>query len=156
MKVNKTYRLLLDKSVACMLSAIELYNKPNFEYREEFFAILCVNSWELLLKAVLLKESRYRMNSLYVMSPKKRRDGSPSKIMEPALNRSGNPKTITLFDVINRMKVKDFIPVGLEQNLEALIELRDNAIHFANIGSISRTIQELGFATIKNYMYDSI
>jgi len=152
MKVNKTYKLLLDKSVSCMLSAIEIYNKPSFGYREDVFAILCVNSWELLLKAILLKEYKYRMNSVYVLTPKKKKDGTPSKVMEVALNRCGNPKTITLPDVINRLKEKGFLPNELEQNLDALMELRDNAIHFANMRSISRTIQELGFATIKNYM----
>lgn len=40
MRVNQTYRSLLDKSVNSMLSAIEIYNKPNFSYREETFAIL--------------------------------------------------------------------------------------------------------------------
>lgn len=152
MKVNKTYRLLLDKSVSCMLSAIEIYNKPNFGYREDVFAILCVNAWELLLKAVLLREHKYRMSSVYVMIPRRKKDGTPSKNLEAATNRCGNPKTITLPDVINRLKDKGFIPNELEQNLEALMELRDNAIHFANMKSISRTIQELGFATIKNYM----
>ena len=152
MKVNKTYKLLLDKSVSCMLSAIEIYNKPNFGYREDVFAILCVNSWELLLKAILLRENKYKMNSVYVMIPKKKKDGSSSKLLEPSLNRCGNPKTITLPDVIKRLKEKGFIPNELEQNLEALMELRDNAIHFANMSSISKTIQELGFAAIKNYM----
>lgn len=135
-----------------MLSAIEIYNKPSFGYREDIFAILCVNSWELLLKAVLLKVNKYKMHSVYVMAPKKKKDGSPSKLMEPVLNRCNNPKTITLPDVVNRLKERGFIPNELELNLEALIELRDNAIHFANISSISKTIQELGFATIKNYM----
>lgn len=55
MKVNKTYRSLLDKSIGSMLSAIEIYNKPNFQYREETFAILAVNAWELLLKAYYLR-----------------------------------------------------------------------------------------------------
>ena len=44
MKVNKTYRSLLDKSIGSMLSAIEIYNKPAFHNREEVFAILAVNS----------------------------------------------------------------------------------------------------------------
>ena len=92
------------------------------------------------------------MNSVYVMIPKKKKDGSSSKLLEPSLNRCGNPKTITLPDVINRLKEKDFIPNELEHNLEALMELRDNAIHFANMGSISKTLQELGLAAIKNYM----
>ena len=67
MKINKTYRSLLDKSINSMLSAIEIYNKPDFNYREETFAILAVNSWELLFKAQLLKLSKYNMNALYEM-----------------------------------------------------------------------------------------
>lgn len=135
-----------------MLSAIEIYNKPNFGYREDVFAILSVNSWELLLKAVLLRENKYRMTSVYEMRPKLKKDNTPSKILEPALNRCGNPKTVTLPDVIKRLKEKGFVTNELEQNLEALMELRDNAIHFANIVPMSKMIQELGFATIKNYM----
>ena len=152
MKINRTYKLLLEKSVTCMLSAIEIYNKPNFGYREDVFAILSVNSWELLLKAVLLRENKYRMLSVYELKPKLKKDGTPSKKLEPALNRCGNPKTISFPDVINRLKEKGFVTKELEENLEDLIELRDNAIHFANMVPISRMIQEIGFASIKNYM----
>lgn len=53
MKTNKIYRVLLDKSMDSMLSAIEIYNKPNFNYREETFAVLAINAWELLLKAYI-------------------------------------------------------------------------------------------------------
>ncbi|WP_373874268.1 DUF3644 domain-containing protein [Aeromonas caviae] len=35
---------MLEKSVAAMLSAIEIYNKPDFRYREETFSVLCINS----------------------------------------------------------------------------------------------------------------
>ena len=44
-------RTLYDKSLSAMLAAIEVYNKPDFFYREETFAILAINGWELLLKA---------------------------------------------------------------------------------------------------------
>ena len=74
MKVNKTYRSLLDKSIASMLSAIEIYNKPNFGYREETFAILSVNAWELLLKAYLLKINKYNMNSIYYLQSIKKKN----------------------------------------------------------------------------------
>ncbi len=40
-----------------MLSAIEVYNKPDFKYREETFAILMLNAWELLLKAKLVSDN---------------------------------------------------------------------------------------------------
>ena len=51
MKKNPIYESLIDKSIGSMLPAIEIYNKPDFKYREETFAILAINSWELLLKA---------------------------------------------------------------------------------------------------------
>ena len=44
-------RCLAGKSIDAMLGAIEAYNKPSYAYREEAFAILAVNAWELLLKA---------------------------------------------------------------------------------------------------------
>ena len=44
MKVNPIYRALLDKSINCMLSAIELYNKHDFKYIGDAFAILAVNA----------------------------------------------------------------------------------------------------------------
>jgi hypothetical protein len=37
-----------------LISAIEIYNKPAFAYREETFAILALNAWEISLKAELL------------------------------------------------------------------------------------------------------
>ena len=52
-----------------MLSAIEIYNKPDFKYREETFTILAINSWELLLKARILKLNNYRVNSIYCYKP---------------------------------------------------------------------------------------
>ena len=68
MRINPTYRALLDKSVDSMLSAIEIYNKPNFKYREETFAVLAINAWELLLKAYIRKVNRYKIKSIYVIS----------------------------------------------------------------------------------------
>lgn len=153
MKVNKTYRSLLDKSIASMLSAIEVYNKPNFQYREETFAILAVNAWELLLKAIILKQNRYKLRSLYVLKPHIKKDGVKSttkKLVDR--NRSGNPKTISILETITILKSQKYLPSNLCANIEALIELRDNSIHFTNMDGISRQIQELGFACIKNYI----
>jgi uncharacterized protein DUF3644 len=42
---------IAQKSVQAAISAIEIYNKPNFSYREEAFALLMTNAWELLIKA---------------------------------------------------------------------------------------------------------
>lgn len=153
MKINKTYRSLLDKSIASMLSAIELYNKPNFQYREETFAILVVNAWELLLKAIILRQNRYKLRSLYVLKHCINKDGTKSTTRKYVdKNRSGNPKTISIMETLFILDNKKYLPTNLRDNIEALIELRDNSIHFANMDDISRQIQELGFACIKNYI----
>ena len=34
------YQTLVDKAISACISAIEIYNKPNFEYREETFFYL--------------------------------------------------------------------------------------------------------------------
>lgn len=152
MRVNPLYRSLLDKSVDSMLSAIEIYNKPDFNYREEAFAILSVNSWELLLKAYFLKHNHFKINSLYVYKESKKKDGTPSKRKIVALNRCNNPCTLSIQDVISQLSMLKKLPNNLKSNIETLIELRDNAIHFTNFEPITRQIQELGFACIKNYI----
>lgn len=152
MKINKTYRSLLDKSIASMLAAIEIYNKPNFAYREDSFAILSVNAWELLLKAIYLRQNRYKMYSLYELVPKKKKDGTSSKMKVPVQNRAGNPKTLSIEKIIELLKPSKVVDHNLYENIYALIELRDNAIHFINTEPITIQIQELGFATIKNYL----
>lgn len=49
-----------------MVVAIGVYNLPNQPYRVEFFAILAINVWELLLKAKRLTDKGNRLRSLYV------------------------------------------------------------------------------------------
>lgn len=152
-KRNHLYVSLIDKSLSSMLSAIELYNKPNFSYREEVFAILSVNAWELLLKAFIFKKSKYNTRSIYELVPKKKKDGTNSTRLMVAKNRAGNPKTISVVVALEELLKSGELPRNVKLNLEALIELRDNAIHFTNTSkSFGKQIQELGFACIKNYI----
>ncbi|MDX2282984.1 MAG: hypothetical protein NW241_02435 [Bacteroidia bacterium] len=37
---------LLEKSIHAAVSAIEIYNKPDFKYREESFPVFMVNAWK--------------------------------------------------------------------------------------------------------------
>lgn len=136
-----------------MLSAIEIYNKPDFKYREETFAILAINSWELLLKARLLKLNSYRINSIYCYKPYINKNGEKSKKKKVLdRNRTNNPKSISIYEALNRLNSLHELPSKLKDNIEALIEFRDNAIHFINMKNLSKPLQELGFACIKNYV----
>lgn len=153
MKKNKIYESLIDKSIGSMLSAIEIYNKPDFKYREETFTILAINSWELLLKARILKLNNYRINSIYCYKPYVSKTGVKSnkkKVLDR--NRTNNPKSISIYEALNRLDLQNELPIKLKDNIEALIEFRDNAIHFVNMKDLSKPLQELGFACIKNYV----
>jgi len=90
------YKPFVDKSVGAALSAIEIYNKPDFNYREETFAILMINAWELLLKGQLIKVNGSKLKAIYEMTNKIGKKGNKLKTLRPILNRSGNPKTIGL------------------------------------------------------------
>ena len=149
-------RLMLEKSISAMLSAIEIYNKPDFKYREETFSVLCINSWELLLKAKVLNLSSNKLASLYAMEYKKLKNGNKSKVKRPKKNRSGNPLSINLFEAY-RVITEEFgvkIERPVYDNLVALAEIRDNSIHFVNDDFLlSLKVQELGTASLQNYLY---
>lgn len=147
---------MLEKSVAAMLSAIEIYNKPDFKYREETFSVLCINAWELLLKAKVLNLASNKIASLYSMEYKTLQSGKRSKIRHVVKNRSGNPRSISLFEAY-RIVVEEYgvkIDKAVNDNLIALTEIRDNSIHFVNDDlSLALKIQELGTASLQNYLH---
>lgn len=127
-------RMMLEKSIAEMLSAIEIYNKPDFKYREETFSVLCINSWELLLKAQVLHLSSNKLKSIYKMEFKTLKKGVRSGTASIKKNRSGNPMSINLFEAY-KIITADFglkINKVVHDNLLALTEIRDNSIHFIN------------------------
>ena len=115
-----------------MIAAIEVYNKPDFLYRGETFSILAINSWELLLKAKHLKDNHNKMRSLYVMEPVINKDGSKSKKKKVKLTRSGNPFTHSIDFIAKKLIEKGEMDQIVFNNIMALIELRDSAIHFYN------------------------
>ncbi len=129
------YKHLLDNSIAAALSAIEIYNKPDFRYRNEIFVILIVNSWELLLKAKIIKDTK-KINSIYSY------DGIHIK-----KNRNNSPLTLELVGAMRKLSIRE----ALEDNLLKMIEIRDTAIHFYNRESTQYLIYSLGAASLKNY-----
>lgn len=99
---------MLDKSINCMLSAIELYNKPDFKYREDAFAILAVNAWELLLKSQLFKCHKYSFKSICKTEPLKTKNGTNhKKKTKISLNRCGNKRTLDIESVVKNSVKKN-------------------------------------------------
>ena len=148
-------KTLAEKSISSMLSAIEIYNKPDFKYREETFAILATNSWELLLKSRILQLSKNKISSILSYKKRSNKDGKESKKKYRVQNRSGNYNTVGLFSAYDILinDYGDSIQSIVRKNLEAIVEIRDNSVHFVNKNfKLSKKIHEIGTATLKNYI----
>lgn len=97
---------MLDKSQEAFLLAIEIYNKPTIKYRLESFAFFMCNSWELLLKAYIIKTTD--ISSIYY--------------------KDKTDRTISLTDCIKKVFTNDKDPV--RKNLEIIVDLRNTSTHF--------------------------
>ncbi len=132
MNRRSSYRRLLGNGKAALLAAIEIYNKPRIDYRDECFVILLLNAWELITKALLSK------NGHSIFYPKRR--GEPYR-------------TFSLLDAFR--KAERFVPKGLVKeavglNLELLSTYRDNAVHFYNTPQFGSVIYALAQTSIVN------
>ncbi|HII2982643.1 DUF3644 domain-containing protein [Yersinia kristensenii] len=142
-KVNKYfYQLLVDKSVTACVAAIEIYNKPDFKFREESFSILMINAWELLLKAKLLQENNDDKSKIYLTSKG-----------QAILSETGNPKTISITKAMHTLNANGILNKVVLDNIKLLIEIRDESVHFIhNDLKLSSKVQSIGTASLKNFM----
>jgi hypothetical protein len=63
--------------------------------------------------------------------------------------------TISLPDCISRLVASSSTPLSkeCEENVIALMELRDNSVHYVNVSlDFSRSVQELGTASLRNFI----
>lgn len=107
---------LIENSFAAMLSAIEVYNKPQMTYRDEVTVMLVVNAWELALKAALRKKGF----SVFYRK-----------------ERGETYRSLTLDDALGRVNAKGLWPKtvagpALVANIKALSEYRNRATHLYN------------------------
>ena len=153
-QISRSQRLL-KKAEAALFAAIEIYNKPDFHYREETFSILALNAWELLLKAKLVTESRNNLKCLYVYEARRTKTGAITKKRYLKRNRTGNINTITFGEVIKKLESEAGIRLAApaSANLDALTVIRDNAIHFLNPSSmLAKRVLEIGTAAVRNFV----
>jgi len=153
--VKSRSRTVFDKSLAAMLAAIEIYNKPDFPYREETFAVLAINAWELLLKARILQLDRNRIGAILEFERRRKADGTMSDKLYRKKNRSGNQLSIGLFRAVDTLvnQYGDTVDPLVRTNIELLTEIRDNSIHFFNKDfELSKRVLEIGTASVRNYV----
>lgn len=144
---------LVDRAIAATVSAIEIYNKPDFQYRVETFCILVINGWELLFKAKWLRENSNKIHSLYVKQPGRKTDGSKSKKLEIKRTRSKNSFTYSLDYLAKKLVEQHHLERNAWLNIEALLELRDSSVHFYNSSrDFANRLQEIGAASLQNFV----
>jgi len=133
------YKFLCEHSLHTALSAIEIYNKPDFKDREQIFSILIVTAWEALVKSKILKENKNELTALYV------KQGYQYK-----RNRTGSYLTIGIEEGIRQCSLRPVVA----QNIQHLVQIRDAAIHLtAASPSLPYLVFTLGSATLRNYSH---
>jgi len=146
---------LLGKAKSALVSAIEVYNKPDFEYREETFSILALNAWELLLKAKVIADADNDPRAIYVYEKRRTKTREWSKKSYIKRNRAGNPHTMGLSQLIVELNndPSTKLSPAIKSNLDALTEIRDNAVHYMNAGPhLSKRVLEIGTASVRNFI----
>ncbi len=142
-------RDLAEKSIQAAVAAIEVYNKPNFLYREESFSLLMVNAWELLLKAKWLLDHGEQIESVYELVS----DATGNRA--PKTNRSGNPISHGVIYLASKLAAdkNSGFEKGCHDNILAIVEIRDNAAHFFTKDLyLGRRVLEVGTASLRNYL----
>lgn len=136
------------------MSAIEIHNKPDFKYREDTFVVLALNSWELLLKAKILLDNNNKPRAIYKYDAREKKSGGRSKKKYIVRNRAGNPQTIGIWKAFAYLEENGSVLDSLvKANLEALAEVRNNAIHFVNNDDLlQQRVFELSAASVMNYV----
>ena len=121
-------------AASALLAAIEIYNKPTVEYREQTLALLVTNAWEVLLKARIVQQSGGKLETLYRREPKSERYVRDKETQEP--------RTIGLRRILSQFPLPDEV----KANIKGLMEVRNRAAH---MGVLSAEVREriLGFGT---------
>lgn len=95
---------LVDKSIEAFIMGLEIYNKPTIKYRVEGFSFFIINSWELMLKAELIK----RDISIYY--------------------KDDITRTLSIENVLKKIYPDKNTRIRI--NIEKIIDLRNLSTHF--------------------------
>ena len=127
-------------AASAVLAAVEIYNKPTVEYREQTFAILMISAWEILLKARLVQQAGGKMQSIYA-----RKKDKPREFVR---TDEGEPITIGLRRVLGRVDTDK----NVDDNIRGLLAVRNRAAHLGVLVPDTRqSVLEFGTASVQNF-----
>ena len=128
-------------AAAAVLAAIEIYNKPTVEYREQTLALLLTNAWEVLLKARLIQQAGGEIEVIH-----RHRRGSSEYVRD---RQTGEPVSMGLKTLLGRSSIPDEVKI----NVRSLIEVRNDAAHLGVLSTEARDrILSLGTASVHNFV----
>ncbi len=126
-------------ATSALLAAIEICNKPNLDYREQTFALLTVNAWEIFLKARIVQQKGGKIQSIY-----RRKDAIRYK-----RTKEGEPITISLDMALNLANPPDIV----KDNIKGLSLVRNQIAHLGMVSvDLQVIILQYGTASIKNFV----
>lgn len=134
-----TSKRLYRAAHAAMLAAIEIYNKPVVEYREQTFAMLFVNAWETFLKARIVQRCGNKIQAIHV------RDKTTRYRRIAGTNER---LTIGIRDALAQLEV----PAAVRENVKAMLRIRNVSVHLGILSPDLRThVQQFGTAGILSF-----
>jgi len=117
-----------------LLAAIEIYNKPTVAYREQTFALLIVNAWEILVKARLVQKTG-KLDVIY--------EGDSPRAGAEAGRTISLRKALGLVDMSGAVK----------DNITGLITIRNESVHLGSIDpKVKNQVLAYGTASVQNFI----
>ena len=124
---------------AALLAAIEIYNKPTVEYREQTFAMLMANAWEVLLKARIVQQCSGKLASVY-------RSENGRYVRD---RDTQEPITIGLREALTRTS----LPAEVAANIHGIMVVRNSATHMGTLApELAQRVLGFGTASILNFV----
>ena len=125
-----------------LLAAVEVYNKPKAEYKEQTVAFLMVNAWEVLIKARIVQLNGGRLQAIY----RRKRN---SRLFEYSPDGDGEVLTIGIRDALKQSG----LPEEAKSNIHGLMKIRNRATHLgALVPGLKQTILEFSTASVQNFV----
>lgn len=125
---------------SAMMAAIEVYNKPIVEYREQTFSILFVNAWETFFKARIVQENNNRMESIHSRKANVRRYERD--------RLTCHFRTIGLAEAM----VKAAAPEEVKKTVAGMARIRNQAVHLGVLDQeIRKQVLYFGTAGIQSF-----